>query len=161
MPFRAPVPSLPFPPVPPICKQRLTRKAFNAFISTTVIVAQISFAIPAAILICRRRSASFLPPGRKFKLPTPIGYFSNAVTIIWAVVLLIFFCFPAEFPVTGGNMSMCLPSFPPLRLNPGWMDTNHGVIDYASPVLAIMLILGIANWFLYARKWYQGPRLEM
>ncbi|RMJ22433.1 Amino acid permease, partial [Aspergillus sp. HF37] len=115
----------------------ISTTAFNAFISTTVIVAQISYAVPAFILLCRRRPAHFLPPSRKFRLPAVLGYFANGVTVVWAVILLVFFCFPKQFPVTGGNM------------------------NYASPVLAIMALLGIANWFAYARKWYHGPRLEM
>ena len=35
------------------------------------------------------------------------------------------------------------------------------MVDYAAPVLAIMVLLGVANWFLYARRWYHGPRLEV
>jgi hypothetical protein len=34
-------------------------------------------------------------------------------------------------------------------------------IDYASVVLVVMLLLGLANWYAYARKHYHGPRLEM
>lgn len=33
--------------------------------------------------------------------------------------------------------------------------------DYASVVLVVMLIIGVANWFAYARSHYHGPRLEM
>lgn len=83
--------------------------AFNSFINTTVVVAQISFAIPAALLILRRRSTDYLPSNRPFKVPNVVGYISNVVCIIWAVILTVFFCFPAELPVTGGNMSECCP----------------------------------------------------
>lgn len=75
-----------------------------------MIVAQISYAVPAAILIYRRRSSDFLPPSRTFKMPDWLGYVANAVCIIWAVVITVFFTFPTVFPVTGGNMSMS--SFP-------------------------------------------------
>ncbi|KAJ0427176.1 amino acid/polyamine transporter I [Aspergillus carlsbadensis] len=111
--------------------------AFNSFISTTVIVAQISFAIPAVLLILRRRAPHYLPSNRPFKVPTAVGYVSNIVCVIWAVILTVFFCFPTVLPVTGGNM------------------------NYASVVLVVMLLLGLANWFAYARKHYHGPRLEM
>lgn len=33
--------------------------------------------------------------------------------------------------------------------------------DYASVVLVVMLVIGVANWFAYARKHYHGPRLEI
>ncbi|KAL4927105.1 putative choline transport protein [Aspergillus undulatus] len=111
--------------------------AFNAFISTTVIVAQISFAIPAVLLILRKRSPTFLPRSRPFRVPNVLGYMCNAVCVIWAVILTVFFCFPTVLPVTGGNM------------------------NYASVVLVVMLILGVVNWFVYARGHYHGPRLEM
>lgn len=84
----------------------LTRKAFNAFISTTVIIAQVSFAIPALLLLIRRRDTHYLPAKRVFKVPDVIGYIANTVCVLWAVVETVFFCFPASFPVTGGNMSM-------------------------------------------------------
>ena len=80
--------------------------AFNAFINTTVIIAQISFAVPAALLLLRRRNPAFLPPTRVFKIPALLGYLANSVCVAWAVVLTVFFTFPTEFPVTGGNMSM-------------------------------------------------------
>ncbi|PYH93950.1 choline transporter [Aspergillus ellipticus CBS 707.79] len=111
--------------------------AFNAFISTTVIVAQISFAIPAVLLLVRRRDPHYLPSNRPFKVPHALGYAANTVCIVWAIILTIFFCFPTELPVTGSNM------------------------NYASVVLAVMLILGVGNWFAYARRNYHGPRLEM
>ncbi|KAF9884821.1 hypothetical protein FE257_001237 [Aspergillus nanangensis] len=103
--------------------------AFNAFISSTVIVAQISFAIPAILLLIRRRSTTYLPTTRTFKLPNVVGYVVNVMCIVWAVVLTVFFCFPTVLPVTGGNM------------------------NYTSVVLVVMLILGVANWFVYARRW--------
>lgn len=80
--------------------------AFNAFISTTVVVAQISYAIPSALLLYRRRSTDYLPPSRPFKLINAVGYIVNIVTIVWAVVLTVFFSFPTVLPATGGNMSM-------------------------------------------------------
>ncbi|RAL13520.1 putative choline transport protein [Aspergillus homomorphus CBS 101889] len=110
--------------------------AFNAFISTTVVVAQISYAIPATLLLLRRRSPHYLPPDRIFKVPKVVGYVSNVVCVLWAIVITIFFTFPTEFPVTGGNM------------------------NYASVVLVIMLLLGVGNWYVYARRHFHGPRLE-
>ena len=99
----------------------MTRLAFNAFISTTVIVGQISFALPALLLVLRRRAPHYLPPKRDFKIPSAIGYMANLVCIAWAVVMTVFFTFPSSFPVTGGNMSMLflffLPPFLSLSLS--------------------------------------------
>ncbi|KAL3473351.1 amino acid/polyamine transporter I [Aspergillus californicus] len=111
--------------------------AFNSFISTTVIVAQISYAIPAILLILRKRSLTYLPETRPFRVPHVVGYICNAFCVIWAVILTVFFCLPTALPVTGGNM------------------------NYASVVLVVMLLIGTANWFAYARRNYHGPRLEM
>ncbi|RDK41434.1 amino acid transporter [Aspergillus phoenicis ATCC 13157] len=111
--------------------------AFNAFISTTVVVAQISYAIPALLLLFGGRSPQYLPPDRPFKVPNMLGYVCNVVCVIWAIILTIFFCFPTEFPVTGSNM------------------------NYASVVLVVMLILGVGNWFAYAKRHYHGPRLDI
>jgi choline transport protein len=82
------------------------KTAFNAFIGTTVILAQISYAIPAALLLYRRRSTDYLPSSRPFKLPSAVGYIVNTMTIVWAVVLTVFFTFPTVLPATGENMSM-------------------------------------------------------
>lgn len=85
--------------------------AFNAFIACTVIVAQISFAVPAALLLWRRRDPHYLPPNRAFWVPGWVGCAANVMTIAWAVIITIFFCFPAAFPVEGGNMSGFIFSF--------------------------------------------------
>ena len=86
------------------------KTAFNAFINTTVISAQISYAIPAVLLLVRRRATQYLPPRRVFRVPNSLGYLANVVCVAWAVILTVFFCFPTGFPVTWGNMSMS-PSF--------------------------------------------------
>lgn len=77
-----------------------------------MILAQISYAIPAVILLVRHRSTQYLPSKRVFKVPDTIGYVANVICIAWAVILTVFFCFPTEFPVTPGNMSMSFPSLP-------------------------------------------------
>ena len=78
------------------------------------IVGQISFAIPAFLLLLRRRGSHYLPPKRPFRVPDVIGYLANIICVAWAVVVTVFFTFPTSFPVTGGNMSMS--SFPFLFL---------------------------------------------
>jgi choline transport protein len=82
--------------------------AFNAMISTGLILQQISYAMPTALLMYRGRSNQFLPRTRSFKLG-PFGWVANALTVIMAFIAVIFFNFPTVMPVTSSNMSK-LPS---------------------------------------------------
>ena len=67
-----------------------------------------SFAIPAGLLMWHKRSEVFLPRDRVFRLGPKVGYFCNAVTIVFAVFINIFFVFPATLPVQASNMSESL-----------------------------------------------------
>lgn len=78
--------------------------AFNAMVATGLILQQVSFAFPAALLLWRRRSVRFLPKSRSFRLG-PFGWITNSLTIVCALVALIFYCLPTTLPVTSGNMS--------------------------------------------------------
>lgn len=84
--------------------------AFNALVSTGLILQQLSFAFPAALMLYLRLAggAKFedkLPSSRSFKLPFGIGPLANALTIILALLALIFYDFPVVLPVTASNMS--------------------------------------------------------
>ncbi|RVX72561.1 hypothetical protein B0A52_03751 [Exophiala mesophila] len=109
--------------------------AFNAFIGTSLILQQVTYAIPAALLMYRKRSHSFLPIDRPFKLYSPIGWLVNIVTVVFAIIVVIFYNFPVILPVVGSNM------------------------NYTSAVIGIMAIFAAINWFIHARKKYHGPRL--
>jgi choline transport protein len=78
--------------------------AFNAMIATGLILQQISYAIPAALLLYRKRSTTYLPTSRYFKLGY-FGWVANALTVVMAVVATIFYNFPAVMPVTSSSMS--------------------------------------------------------
>jgi choline transport protein len=82
-----------------------TYSAFNALLSCGLMPLYASFAIPAALLIWHKRSEVFLPRDRVFKLGPKVGYFCNAVTIVFAIFINIFFVFPATLPVQASNMS--------------------------------------------------------
>ncbi|PTB39490.1 hypothetical protein M441DRAFT_59518 [Trichoderma asperellum CBS 433.97] len=110
--------------------------AFNALVGVFSLMQMISFAIPAALLIYRKRSEKVLPRKRAFKVPEMVGWACNVGTIVAAVIETIFFTFPTVLPVTGSNM------------------------NYAAVVLAIIAIVMAINWFGFARKHYQGPRIE-
>lgn len=95
-------------------------------------------------------------PGRKFRLPASVGLLCNTLTVVLAVVALVFYDFPAVMPVTAGNMS----KLPGLKLWPESVMTDYVPPDYACAVLGIMGILALANWILYARGRYRGPRIS-
>lgn len=109
--------------------------AFNAMISTGLILQQVSFCFPVGCLMYRGRSAEFLPASRSFKLG-PFGWAANSLTLIMGVLVLIFYNFPYIMPVTSSNM------------------------NYACVVLGAMGIFSLLNWFLHASKHYHGPRIE-
>lgn len=79
--------------------------AFNAFIGTGLILQQTTIAIPAALLVYRRRSPGVLPVNRPFRLPSPVGWAANVCAVSFAIVVVVFYNFPVVLPVTGSNMS--------------------------------------------------------
>ena len=79
--------------------------AFNAFVATCAILQQISFAMPAALLIYRRRSEEVLPRTRYFRVPNAVGFIANWVCVLWTVITTVFYLFPSVRPVTTSNMS--------------------------------------------------------
>ncbi|KAM0463012.1 hypothetical protein ACHAPV_003137 [Trichoderma viride] len=117
------------------CISLASSAAFNALVGVFSLMQMISFAIPAALLIYRRRSEKVLPRKRAFKVPEVVGWACNIGTIVAAVIETVFFTFPTVLPVTGGNM------------------------NYAAVVLAIIAIVMAVNWFAFAKKHYQGPRI--
>jgi choline transport protein len=79
--------------------------AFNAFIGTGLVLQHISYAIPAAVLMYRKRSERWLPRNRAFRLPSVAGWTVNAVTIGFSILITISYNIPTVVPVTGSNMS--------------------------------------------------------
>ena len=86
------------------CVYLASSTAFNAIVGPGMILEQISFAIPTALLMWQLRDPRFLPTKGLFKLGK-MGWLMNIVTVGWACIELIFYDLPAERPVTGGNMS--------------------------------------------------------
>lgn len=134
--------------------------AFNALVSTGIILQQLSFAFPAALMLYRRAKGTLeeVMPSAKtgFKLRYGIGPVVNVLTIIMALLALIFYDLPVVLPVTVGNMSK-IPS-----LSVSFHDhlADHNVADYSCAVIGVMGLLALANWFGYATRKYQGPRME-
>lgn len=82
--------------------------AFNAFIGSGLLLQQCTFAIPAALLLWHRRSEAVLPKGRYIRLGA-LGWVANVVTVLFAPLITIMYCFPIELPVTGSTMSTQIP----------------------------------------------------
>ncbi|KAI8711345.1 hypothetical protein NCS52_01397400 [Fusarium sp. LHS14.1] len=110
--------------------------AFNALIGSGILLQMISFAIPAVLLICNKRSSDILTLSRPFKLPSAVGWVANVVTKISALLQLGFFVLPPSIPVTASRM------------------------NYWSVILAVVGVLSLINWMIYAKSHYQGPRVE-
>lgn len=134
--------------------------AFNALVSTGIILQQLSFAFPAALMLYRRAKGTLeeVMPSSKtgFKLRFGIGPVVNVLTIIMALLALVFYDLPVVLPVTVGNMSK-IPSSP-VPFHDHLAD--HHVADYSCAVIGVMGLLALANWFGYATRKYQGPRME-
>lgn len=80
--------------------------AFNSIVSSGIILQHLSFGFPAALLLYNCRSEEFLPQKRTFKLDRlGLGWVANTLTVLLAVVALVFYCFPVEMPVSVENMS--------------------------------------------------------
>ncbi|KAJ2982100.1 hypothetical protein NQ176_g1620 [Zarea fungicola] len=111
---------------------------FNAIIGSCALLQQLSFGIPAGLLLYKRfTSSQFLPRDRSFRMPNIIGYIANSVVIIWSFIALVFYILPPALPVTGSSM------------------------NYTVAVLAVIVIFAAVNWFTYGRKHYKGPRIEL
>ena len=78
--------------------------AFNTTVGTGILVEQISFAFPAALLLWQRRSAQFLPQNSRYNLGKA-GWLVNGVVVVWTCLALVIYSFPTVNPVTASNMS--------------------------------------------------------
>ncbi|EXJ66475.1 uncharacterized protein A1O5_10627 [Cladophialophora psammophila CBS 110553] len=108
--------------------------AFNAIIGSAIILQQITFAVPAILLIYHRRSPEALPTHRAFRLPNWLGWFVNVSTVLCTICTTIFFLLPSTSYVDSETM------------------------NYACVVVTGVLLLALVNWIAFARKHYHGPR---
>ncbi|OSS48667.1 hypothetical protein B5807_07001 [Epicoccum nigrum] len=108
--------------------------AFNALIAASVVALGVSYAIPVAINVCRRRR---MLPERAFALPNWLGWVANLIGLAYAIVTTVLFVFPPELPVTGSNMNYCIVAF------------------------GIILLISTIQWFVDGRKNFTGPRAEL
>lgn len=90
--------------------------AFNALVSTGLILQQLSFAFPAGLMLYHRIAGSLgdVMPSTKtrFNLRFGVGPVANILAIVLALLSLVFYDFPSVLPVTAGDMSKyCLLFF--------------------------------------------------
>ncbi|EXJ68395.1 uncharacterized protein A1O5_08187 [Cladophialophora psammophila CBS 110553] len=110
--------------------------AFNALIGSSIVLQEISFLIPVALLIYRRRGPKYLPPTRYFAPPSAVGWIANVIVVAFSLITTVFFNFPVFLPTSATTM------------------------NYTCVILGIALLLGVMNWFAHARKHYQGPTIK-
>ena len=78
--------------------------AFSAIIGTSLLLQQLSFAFPAALLLYRRRAPQYLPPKGSWNFGM-FGWVNNIVTVAWTLLALVLYDLPLVLPVSGGTMS--------------------------------------------------------
>lgn len=143
------------------CLFMASTTAFSSFVNTAIILQMVSFAFPASLLLVQKRSQSLLPASRSFRLPEWLGWCCNVATVAWAIIQVIFFTFPTSLPVSASSTSKSLLH---VITEKGTKQCRHDCanqiwIDYAAAVLAFVALAAAANWVLYARKHYAGPRV--
>ncbi|KOS13455.1 gaba permease [Malassezia pachydermatis] len=107
--------------------------AFNAISSAAVVWLNLSYIIPIGVNLFSGRK---LLPDRPFRLPNTLGYLLNIVGLLYVTLTTVLFHFPPFLPVTGDNMNYCVVAF------------------------AILEILCLGWWLLYAMRHYKGPAVE-
>ncbi|KFX97037.1 hypothetical protein V490_03022 [Pseudogymnoascus sp. VKM F-3557] len=110
--------------------------AFNAIIGTGLVLQQLTFAIPTALLMFRGRAPQYLPSSGRWNLGK-FGWFVNVVTVSWSALQLVLYNLPLTLPVDGLSM------------------------NYTCAVLGCMAIFALVNWFTYARTRYVGPKIDL
>ncbi|KAJ5152998.1 uncharacterized protein N7482_009476 [Penicillium canariense] len=108
--------------------------AFNAIVSTSVVMLDLAYGIPIAINCLRGRNTL---PERAFVLPNWIGWILNIVSLVYVILTTVLFLFPPYIPATGNNM-------------------NYSVV-----VCFIVFIVSTVTWIFDGRKNYVGPRFEI
>lgn len=109
--------------------------AFNAIISLSTVSLYVSYLIPISCLVLKRFSGEKIAWG-----PWTLGRFGPAINIfalVYGVFICIFLPFPSQRPVTAVNM------------------------NYAAPVMGVVIVFAVTDWFVRGSKVYVGPRREI
>lgn len=76
-------------------------QAFNSIINTAVLMLNITYTVPQAILLFQGRD---ILPSRPLNLGF-LGYGIHIFSVLWLILSGIFFCFPTSNPPTLANMN--------------------------------------------------------
>ncbi|GAA5832508.1 hypothetical protein JCM11251_001352 [Rhodosporidiobolus azoricus] len=110
--------------------------SFNAILSSSVVMLNMSYCVPIALLLVRGRHLlrpeSF--PSPTWTLGPILGPLANIVALCFTALTTVFFVFPPELPATGTSM------------------------NYAVAVFGIVIIMASGTWIFQGRKEFSGPR---
>ncbi|KAL4783514.1 amino acid/polyamine transporter I [Aspergillus varians] len=107
--------------------------AFNAIISSSVVMLDIAYGFPIAINCLRGRR---MLPERPFVLSHTVGWIVNLISLAYILLTTVLFLFPPEIPATGSNMNYCVAAF------------------------GIVFIISAIQWVFDGRKNFTGPRVD-
>ncbi|TVY39031.1 Choline transport protein [Lachnellula occidentalis] len=110
--------------------------AFSAYVASTTIFLNVSYALPVLILVIRGRDV-LSAEKRAFSLGK-YGYFINCVGIIFVGVTSVFFCFPAALPTTSSTMNYVCVVLGIFGIILAGIWTGNGN-KYQGPVFAVIL----------------------
>jgi choline transport protein len=105
--------------------------AFYAILSGGGVALQVSYAIPIICVVVRGRD-KIMPSRSAFNLGNKRGYALNWISILWSVVVVLFYVFPQFMPVAGAIANM----------------------NWAIAILGGVIVLAAVAWFVTARKSY-------
>ncbi|GAB1198893.1 hypothetical protein APSETT444_008223 [Aspergillus pseudonomiae] len=108
--------------------------AFNAIISSSVVMLDISYGIPIAVNCLRGRT---MLPERTFVLPNTLGWIANIIALTYISLTTVLFLFPPVLPATGSSMNYCVAAF------------------------GIILVISTFQWVIDGRKNFTGPRSDV
>ncbi|KAJ5864528.1 Amino acid/polyamine transporter I [Penicillium soppii] len=108
--------------------------AFNAIVSASVVLLDLSYAMPIAVNCARGRR---MLPERSFNLAPWFGWTINLISLAYIALTTILFLFPPSIPATGSSMNYCVAAF------------------------GIVFIISTIQWIVDGRKNFVGPRIEV
>jgi choline transport protein len=105
--------------------------AYDAIISLTSIGTHISYVLPILFIMLRKIRGPPLVYG-----PFSLGKWGvpvNMFALLYLIFVIIWMPFPTEIPVTASNM------------------------NYAGPILLVIILAGIADWIISGHKRFEFP----
>ncbi|OOO12394.1 amino acid transporter [Aspergillus oryzae] len=130
--------------------------AFNAIISSSVVMLDIAYGIPIAVNCIRGRT---MLPERSFVLPNTLGWIANIISLAYISLTTVLFLFPPVLPATGSSMSECLQLYLS-SLSKGLL-TEYVLLDYCVAAFGIILVISTFQWVVDGRKNFTGPRADV